>query len=196
MATITTRLATTDDIESAATVVGLDWRNFPQADWLISSELLRARMLAATSAIWVEHALSHGHVTIIDDRAAVAVWFDRAEGPLPLPGDYDGRLDTECGVHADRFRRFDAFAEAHHPVFPHHHLAILAVAPGHPDYLADVLLRQHHAQLDSARLPAVIRAYSPEQVTRYEQHGYRVLERYSPDENSPMLWSMCREPLV
>ena len=196
MAPGTTGLATVADIGPAASVIVLGWSNFPPAEGLIGSEVLCLGMLTTAATMWIEHALSHGHVEIIDDYAAVAVWFDRTHGPVPLPDNSDGRLAVHCGVHTERFRRFEAFAESHHPAFPHHHLALLAVAAGRTHLLADVLLRQHHAQLDGAQLPAVVRAYNIAQVTRYEQHGYRVLARDSMDESGPMLWIMHRSPLV
>jgi GNAT superfamily N-acetyltransferase len=73
-----------------------------------------------------------------------------------------------------RFEIFDAELDRHHPAgTAHHHLALMAVHPGHQRHgLGTALLRAHHATLDQQGIPAYLEAASARTRAWYARHGY------------------------
>jgi GNAT superfamily N-acetyltransferase len=131
-------------------------------------------------------------------RTAAALWLPTGTGlPGPPPG-YDQRLAAVTGPHYDRFAAFDTALERHHPAgTAHHHLALLAVAPGHQGHgTGSMLLRAHHATLDDAAIPAYLEAATVRTRRLYHRHGYTL----RPDApirlpgGGPLMWPMMREP--
>jgi hypothetical protein len=103
----------------------------PPSRWLIPGPAARRAIFPAYFRIYVEHALATGIVHTTPDRTAAALWLPTGTGlPGPPPG-YGQRLAAVTGPHPTRFATFDATLERHHPTgTAHHHLAMLAVAPG------------------------------------------------------------------
>lgn len=158
----------------------------------------RVRRLTANFAIHVEHALRHGHIDWTDDRMGAAVWVHQDPGApeVPEPDDYEARPAASAGPHLPRFQTLDrAFAESH-PHTPHHHLAFLAVHPSRQGHgLGTLLLRHHHAALDSARRPGYLEASSERSRSLYARHGYRDTgEPFTLRPDGPQMWPMWREP--
>lgn len=158
----------------------------------------RIRRLTADFAIHVEHALHHGHIDLTDDRTGVAVWIHQDPGApdVPEPREYAARLAAAAGPHLPRFQTLDDAFAASHPHAPHHHLAFLAVHPSRQgDGLGTLLLRHHHAALDSAALPGYLEASSPRSRALYLRHGYRDLgSPFILQPDGPSMWPMWREP--
>jgi ribosomal protein S18 acetylase RimI-like enzyme len=198
MTAITVRRATGTDIDPAAGVIARAFAVLPQAHWLVDDGAQRGQLLHANMTMWVEHALTYGHVDVAGDFEAVAVWFDREHGPVPLPDNYENRLRADCGTWAERFRALDEVFDAYHPSGPHHHLAMLAVEPQHQRRgLGSALLRHHHAELDAVGLCAFLEASTLGNVGLYEAHGYRRVGRpYELAEDGPLMWPMWRDALV
>ncbi|GLZ40432.1 GNAT family N-acetyltransferase [Actinokineospora sp. NBRC 105648] len=175
-------------------LVATAFQHLPQAAWLIGDAERRLPVMAANFTMLVEHALAHGHVDLVDDRA-VAVWFHREAGvEIPEPPDYDARVDADCGEYADRFRALDKAFEAHHPTRPHHHLALLAVHPkAQRAGLGGELLRHHHSTLDSGGLDAFLEASTPESARLYHRHGYQPHgSPYALPDDGPLMWPLWR----
>lgn len=191
------RRATVSDVPQVAGLIAVAFHDLPQSRWLVGSELLREPMLARNMAMWVGHALIHGHVEVID-RVAAAVWFNLEHDPIPLPPGYERQLDIDCGGYASRFQTFDLTLGKHHPQAPHHHLAMLAVHPEHQRRgLGAALLRHHQDKLDTAGIPAFLEASTPESVGLYNRHGYQPLgEPYRLPEDGPCMWPMWRDPVA
>ncbi|HEY5985539.1 MAG TPA: GNAT family N-acetyltransferase [Streptosporangiaceae bacterium] len=115
-----------------------------------------------------------------------------------------GRLGTawpdalwpECWEH--RFRAFDAALDHHHPAgTPHHHLALMAVSPGHQGQgTGSALLRAHHAILDHLNIPAYLEASAPRNRALYQRHGYalRPGAPFRLPDGGPPMWPMWRAP--
>jgi ribosomal protein S18 acetylase RimI-like enzyme len=165
------------------------------AAWLVSDPAERARTLPRQFAILIEHAFTHGHVDVVADRTAVAVWMHRTGPDFPAPADYDRRLEAACGAHVDRFRTLDDLFDTHHPDGPpHHHLALLAVHPATQGAgLGTALLRHHHRHLDAQHLPAYLEAACPRSAALYNRHGYRQRGTLTlPD--GPGIYPMWRNP--
>ena len=167
------------------------------SQWLVPHSSDPRRWLRANFALHLAQALDHGHIDIIGDIAAAAVWVHYEDGrPIPAPPDYDSRLTQACGPHAPRFRQLDdAFDRRHPRGHPHHHLAFLAVEPKWQGRsLGTALLEHHHRHLDQHQLGAYLEASSVNSMRLYRRTGY---EERSPaidlPDNGPSLWPMWRD---
>ena len=192
------RRATVDDTDTVTSVVTAAWLALPHSTWLVDSNPLRSRIFASNAAMWIEHARIFGQVDIAEDGVvvAVAVWFDRTHRATFIPDDYKSRLSIDCDIYAERFAYLDGFTDGLQPRFPHHHLLVLAITAQGSRGLMSALLRRHHEYLDGVGVASVVRVYSPDQVTFFEQQSYRCIGRHSLGESGPMLWIMHRLPLV
>jgi len=179
-----------------STVAGLIARAFvdlPAARWLVAERHVREQLLRAQFGIWVEHALDVGHVDLLADGSAAAVWFDRTQ-PIPDPPDYDNRLRVVCGRHAGRFAVLDQLFADHQPWFPHHHLMFLAVAPElQGTGRARAVVEPRHRILDAAGITAYLEAATADNTRVYRRFGYTA-ERPFRLPQGPPFWPMVRRP--
>jgi GNAT superfamily N-acetyltransferase len=182
-----------NDIDTAASLIAEAFATLPAARWLVSDSTRRIQVLRDQMAILVEHALFHGHVDLLGDRSAVAVWFDRTR-PVPPPRDYDQRLQAVCGPDTGRFVDLDTVLDAYHPHgWAHHHLALLAVVPAlQRTGRGSALLRHGHAVANHAGLPTYLEASSTGSRDLYLRHGYHVGEPFYLPEQGPPFWPMRR----
>lgn len=186
--------ATHAEAAAAADVIAEAFADLAAAAWLVPKPADRQPILAANMRIWVDHALDHGEVHILDDRSAVAVWFHRDATPLPPPSDYGERLAAACGPYTDRFQILDTLFDAHHPTVPHHHLALLAVTPRRQGTgWGTALLRHHHTRLDAHAIPAYLEASSTGNRDLYTRHGYHTRPPFTLPDGTPF-WPMWRPP--
>jgi GNAT superfamily N-acetyltransferase len=187
--------------ELVAGIVAESFTDIEPAKWLVPDDAAeRTRVLKADFLIMVEHALVHGHVDLLSDFSAAAVWFPHAAvDEMPPPSDYDARLAAACGPHSDRFRKLDELFDASHPHgVEHQHLAFLAVLPAvQGQGLGTVLMNENHRLLDAAGVAGYLEASGPRSRELYLRNGYRDREGapfHLPD--GPPMWPMWREPLV
>lgn len=182
------------DARLAAELVAAAFADLPQVAWLVPDPADRFRIMADNLQIFVEHALEHGEVHLLDDHSGVAVWFDNAGEPAPPPKDYEERLAAACAPYTARFEQLDALFEAHHPERPHHHLALLAVRPGRQGGgRGTALLEHHHARLDEAGLPAYLEASTARSRDLYLRHGYELMgEPFHLGDCATPFWPMWR----
>jgi ribosomal protein S18 acetylase RimI-like enzyme len=193
------RIATAKDATPTAELIADAFFTLDATAWLVPDPRERARVLPADFEIYVEHALTHGEIHLIDDAgelAAAAVWFPQLTGPTPEPDDYDDQLVAACGPHTDRFRTLDQLFDDNHPrSFPHHYLAYLATRPNQQRRgLGSTLLRLHHSRLDRSGIPAFLQASSEHARKLYERHGYECLDDPFDLPNGATFWPMWREP--
>jgi len=186
------------DTDALSHLIADAFVGLPPSRWLITDPAARRAIFPAYFRIYVEHALATGIVHTTPDRTAAALWLPTGTGlPSPPPG-YEQRLAAVTGPWHDRFATFDATLERHHPAgTAHHHLAMLAVAPGHQGHgTGSMLLRAHHATLDDVAIPAFLEAATVRTRRLYQQHGYTL----RPDapirlpDGGPLLWPMWRQP--
>ncbi|MEV0379308.1 GNAT family N-acetyltransferase [Nonomuraea sp. NPDC050643] len=183
------RHATAEDAEQAAELVATAFAGLRSAFYLVPDRRERHKVMTANIRIFVEHAIEHGEVHLIDDGPAVAVWFPHVS-PLPPPRDYDRRLAEATGEWVDRFRALDELSDRHLPAAPYHHLAFLAVHPDRQNQgLGTALLRHHHARLNG--LPAYLEASDPRNRDLYARHGYQGLAPFTLPDGA-MVWPMWR----
>jgi len=187
------RRAGSEDAASVAELIATAFAPLAAVSWLLPEPGVRPRIMTADFLILVEHALKYGHIDVVDEGRAAAVWFDRTV-PVPEPDDYDRRLAEACGPWTDRFRVLDELFEENHPEEPHHHLALLAVDPARQGGgLGTALLRHHHATLDGGDTPAYLEASSPGSRDLYRRHGYELRETFALPDGTEF-WPMWRLP--
>jgi GNAT superfamily N-acetyltransferase len=187
------RRATPGDAAMIAELVATAFAHLAQAAWLVPDVAARPRIMTANFRIFVDHAVEYGHIDLIDEGPAAAVWFPLTDA-LPEPAGYERRLAVACDPWTDRFRVLDSLFEENHPVEPHHHLAFMAVHPGRQgNGLGSALLRHHHASLDATSTPAYLEASSTGSRALYLRHGYASREPFRLPNGTPF-WPMWRAP--
>jgi GNAT superfamily N-acetyltransferase len=186
------------DTDALSYLIAQAFFGLPPSRWLVSDPAARRAIFPAYFRIYVEHAIASGIVHTTADRTAAAVWLPTGTGlPGPPPG-YDQRLATVTGPHYARFAAFDTALERNHPAGnAHHHLALVAVDPGHQGHgTGSMLLRAHHAALDDGGIPAYLEAATVRTRRLYQRHGYTL----RPDapirlpDSGPLMWPMWRQP--
>lgn len=180
-----------DEAPVAAGIIADAFASLDVSVWLVPDDGERRSVVERDMRIWTTHALKHGLISMTVDETAVAVWFPTWE-PLPAPDDYDEQLSDACGPWAGRFRMLDETFDLYHPHGePHHHLAFLAVRPGHQgEGIGTALLHHHHEMYPDVAM--YLEASSRESRTLYLRHGYLDRGRFTLPEDGPPLWSMWR----
>lgn len=189
---------TSQPAEPTGALIATAFTSLDVAAWLVPDPGQRHRILTGQFTMLAAHAADHGRIdTATDPTGAligVAVWFDRT-GPLPEIPDYQARLASLCGPHLPRITALDTAMDAAHPTTPHHHLAFLAVAPGHQRHgIGTALLRAGHDRLDAAGIPAYLEAADEHSRALYARCGYRDLAPLRLPDGGPVMWPMWRTP--
>lgn len=182
-----------DEAPVAAGIIADAFQHLDVSAWLVPDEAQRRPVVERDMLIWTTHALKHGIISLTVDQVGVAVWFPTND-PIPAPDDYDDQLDTACGPWAERFRQLDITFDKHHPHGdPHHHLAFLAVRPGHQgEGVGSALLRHHHQMYPDVAM--YLEASSRTSRALYLRHGYLDRGRFTLPDAGPPLWAMWRPP--
>ncbi|MDP4510782.1 GNAT family N-acetyltransferase [Nonomuraea turcica] len=183
------RRAAEEDAPQVAELIATAFAQLKVVSYLVPDRRERHKILTANFRIFVDHALEHGEIHLIDDAHAAAVWFPHT-APLPAPPDYDRRLAECAGEWVEHFRVLDALFEEHHPAEPHHYLAFLAVHPDRQNQgLGSALLRHHHGRMGG--VAAYLEASSTGSRDLYARHGYQVRDPFALPDGT-MFWPMWR----
>lgn len=190
------RSAEVQDVPAAAQTVARAFAALDASAWLVPDPDRRLVVLSEVFAITLEHALVHGRVDLAfrtpmprvpatgvpavtseaaagPDPVGVAVWFNRTR-PLPPPAQYEQRLWEFARQDYPSFAELNLLFDTHHSDGPHHHLALLAVRPGHQGQgIGARLLRAHHERLDTTGLPSYLEAADEDSARLYQRHGYQ-----------------------
>jgi predicted N-acetyltransferase YhbS len=193
---VTIRVAAAADLAQVTAILAAAFHDGDLAPWLVPSDGARPRIYRRYFTILAEHALTHGHVELIDD-IAVAIWYDLCAQPQADIPDYDRRLTKAVGRrYLPRFVALDMAMHDHHTALPHHYLGHLAV---HPDQQGQgyggLLLRHRLGKLDAAGMPSYLEATGTRNATLYRRYGYTSQPPYAVDgDPSPLLYPMWRDP--
>ena len=182
------------DATAVAELAAQAFESLAVAHWLVPDPAARREVLTAYVDILVQHALALGHIDMVEDRSAAAVWWPRGAEPIALGPVYERRLRVACGLWSDRFRALDAQTAQRKPQAHHHHLALIAVAPERQATgLGNALLSYHHAFLDRHRVPAFLAAGSVRGRDMCRRRGYRAAPQFNLPDGPPQ-WPMWRRP--
>ena len=194
------RRARAGDVTGTSALIAAAFHELDVSAWLVPDPGERIQALTGDFRIFVEHALTHGAIHLLEDDAgelsAAAVWFPQVTGPTPPPADYDARLVAACGPATPRFQVLDQrFEETHPDTFPHHFLALCATRPGLQGRgLGTVLLDYHHRHLDHLGTPAFLHASCARSRDLYLRLGYECVGNPFRLPDGPPMWPMWRDP--
>ena len=179
--------ATPDNVPAIATLAAYANRDMPTMRWLVPDQEDRADVLRRWYAIIVEHALSHGHVDVLADRSAAAIWLDHTQS-LPGPVDYQRRLTAACGPYTDVAELLQAVFVRHRPHRMHLRLTVLAA--DEPAQGA-ALLQHRNQRLDRAGAAAYAHADTEAHLEMLIEAGYRTRSPFRLPAG-PMVWPVLR----
>lgn len=187
------RLATAADVPALADTLALAFADDPIWGPVLRRADGSTDHLAAFWTPFVEGALRHDTVWLVDDGAAVAVWIP--PGGTEMSDEQFARVQAVVDEHLDAAQR-DAFAglmerfDANHPhPAPHYYLSLLATHPSRRgEGLAQQMLAANLAVFAADGFAAYLESTNPDNNRRYERAGFRIVGGFvSPlDERSPI----------
>ena len=184
------------DTDALSQVIADALHDLAPSKWIISDPAVRREIFPGYFRIHVHQALAQGVVHTTPGRTAAALWLPAGSRPPAPDPEYMIRLAAAVSPWTDRFHLFEKALERHHPAgAPHHHLAILAVAPGRQSRgTGTALLRAHHASLDAAGMPAYLEASDLRTRRLYLAHGYEDHGLPIHLAHGPLMYPMWRNP--
>jgi GNAT superfamily N-acetyltransferase len=160
--------------------------------WLVADPAERARVFRDWLLPHVEHAFTYGHVDVLQDRSAAAIWFD---SHAPQPPNLEARRLAACGRWVEYFVYLEGQMDRHHPHEPHDYLAFIATRTGlQGKGRGSILLQTRLDQLDAEGRPAYLEAASDRLVGVYEKFGFTQRDPFYLSADGPALYPMWREP--
>ncbi len=131
-----------------------------------------------------------------------AIWLPfEAAGPMSLRDElraFPTLLFATGLARLGRLMAVRADMDAHHPMDrPHAYLWFLGVAraaQGHG--VGSRLLKVATDRLDAEGRAAYLETQTERNLDLYRRHGFEVISEHRPRADSPMLWSMWRDPAV
>lgn len=187
------RLATDADVPAVAETLALAFADDPIWGPILQRADGSTDHLAAFWAPFVEGALRHDTVWLVDDGAAVAVWIP--PGGDEMSDEQFARVQAVVDRYLDEAQRA-AFAEiierfdANHPHHaPHFYLSLLATHPSRRgEGIAQRMLAANVASFAEDGFAAYLESTNPDNNRRYERAGFEIVGGFvSPlDERSPI----------
>jgi len=198
------RTARPDDVDAITTTIALAFRDDPV--WgpaLVAADGGTAHLLPFWR-YFVEGAVGHGTVSILDgpagEVATVAVW-------VP-PGVDELTAEQESGVDAlmaatltpERYAAYQQlwtlFEDAHPHEPAHMYLTLLATHPDHRGRgIGQRLLAEDLARFDAEGLPAYLESTNPANDHRYARAGFRPVGGFRSVIDGAAVTTMWRDPV-
>lgn len=146
----------------------------PVERWLFPEPLAYLTHFPTFAAAFSGEAFARRTVWMLEEFAAVAVWFPPGVEPAAeaIVAVLSASVSPE--QHADTFAVLEQM-DAAHPSFPHWYLPWLGVdAPRRATGLGGQLLKRCLAVVDDDHLPAYLETPSPRTIPFYQHHGFEV----------------------
>lgn len=187
------------DVQPVARVLAQAFYDDPHFRWIVRDDAKRMQRLergfaAFASRIWLPHGESYAHERV----AGAALWMPPNTWHLSVVAQLRLMPATIGALRGDALRLLRAltFIERKHPRTPAHwYLPIIGVAPAWQGRgYGAALLRPALERCDADASPAYLEASTLRNVTLYERHGFKVLEKCHYASDGPPLWRMWREP--
>jgi ribosomal protein S18 acetylase RimI-like enzyme len=196
LATDTVRIATLDDLDLVADILGDAFTADPTISWLVADPARRRPMLtgffrAGLETLWLRHRF----VPMTDDGAAAAMWLppDGLEATDEELAQVMPAWEAAIGPEFAAFMGFMAAMEEGHPHEPHYYLMAIGTRPGLQSRgLGSKLLRAALDRCDAEGMPAYLEATTTRSQALYERHGFVT---FAPLvlPGGPTLYRMWRE---
>ena len=172
-------------------------------DWFFRADGKRPEAYQRFFKLIVKLAASQGGR--IERPAAgggAAIWLPfEAVGPMSLRDELRAFPTLLFATGLSRLGRLMAVRadmDAHHPMDRRHaylwFLGVSREAQGHG--VGSRLLKVAADRLDGEALPAYLETQTERNLHLYRRHGFEVISEHRPRPDSPMLWSMWRDPIV
>jgi GNAT superfamily N-acetyltransferase len=160
--TVSPRRATSADIDTVITIIGLAFRDDP-----IWSRALHSLNDAQRRPFWqlfAEGAVPHQWTWLLDNGSAAALWIPPGETEMtPEQEERMSELASGLGAEADSFRELGRRFDAAHPrAEPHYYLSLLGTHPDHRGKgLGMRLLAANLAMIDEEHSAAYLESSNP-----------------------------------
>lgn len=190
------RVATSRDFDAAlATLVAAFADDPVWGGWAFPDRSKATTQRRELFAIWLREAQPLGSVRVVEDCAAVALWY-----PPGSAGDSDAyraelqAFASQLGSHAERFVRGSEMFAGTQPEGRFWYLALLAVRPSEWGRgLGMGLLRSCLGSAEFQAVPAYLESTNPANTPRYQKLGFEEVGSFRlPD--GPAVTRMWRQP--
>jgi ribosomal protein S18 acetylase RimI-like enzyme len=187
------------DIAAVAAMLSRAFEGNPGMGWAFPDPRTRPGRLERNFATLLRHVWQPaGECLTTVGRDGAALWMPPSTWHISIPTQMRLLPRLTAAVRGDivPVLRWSSIAERKHPRDPHWYLAVLGVDPslqglGFGSHLMAPVLER----CDREGLPAYLETDTERNVTLYERHGFRVMERFNlPGRTEPPIWLMWREP--
>ena len=192
------RVATDADVAAAASTIARAFEHDPVWGVALARADGSTAHLEPFWRLFVEGAMRHSTVFVVDDAAAVAVWIppEATELSPEQQSSLEGIVAANLGAESqlamlELWERFDA----NHPHdTPHAYLSLLATHPDHRGQgIGMSLLAESLDHFAALGLPAYLESTNPANNARYARAGFVTVGGFtSPLDNAPIA-TMWRE---
>ncbi|MFI6687129.1 GNAT family N-acetyltransferase [Streptomyces sp. NPDC050485] len=190
------RRAGPDDRAAVVRLLDEAFQHDPVSSWVLPDEARRREVHHLLMAAFLELALTEGHVDIMEDGSAAALWLDVPADPED--GDDDGPAQLRALVDPDneRVEQIAHLTAAAHPHGrAHAYLMLIAVTPDRQGGgLGAALIAPVLKECDRAGRPAYLEASSERSPRLYERLGFAPLGEPLRLPDGPLMYPMWREP--
>jgi GNAT superfamily N-acetyltransferase len=191
--TVSPRRATSADIDTVITIIGLAFRDDP-----IWSRALHSLNDAQRRPFWqlfAEGAVPHQWTWLLDNGSAAALWIPPGETEMtPEQEERMSELASGLGAEADSFRELGRRFDAAHPrAEPHYYLSLLGTHPDHRGKgLGMRLLAANLAMIDEEHSAAYLESSNPANNRRYASVGFERVGEFAYPGDGPVVTTMWR----
>ena len=200
MTLVESRPMVADDVDRAATVLGVAFGDYPWTRWVIDHRDHVGRVTALQRLFMVHFALPYGNacVTTVDGVIeSMASWIDTAVTPASTPPDeLAAQFAALEGDRHDASLAADAEYHGWRPAERHLYLATMGTSPARQRMGLGARTLQAGLDLaDRARLAACLETSSQSNVNFYSALGFEITRHWLiADGDGPDLWLMQRAP--
>jgi GNAT superfamily N-acetyltransferase len=191
--TVSPRRATSADIDTLITIIGLAFKDDP-----IWSRALHSLNDAQRRPFWqlfAEGAVPHQWTWLLDNGSAAALWIPPGETEMtPEQEERMSELASGLGAEADNFRELGRRFDAAHPrAEPHYYLSLLGTHPDHRGKgLGMRLLAANLAMIDEEHSAAYLESSNPANNRRYTSVGFERVGEFAYPGDGPVVTTMWR----
>ena len=199
------RTARSDDVDAVTTTIALAFRDDPV--WgpaLVSADGGTGHLLPFWR-FFVEGAVGHGTVSLVDgpdgEAATVAVWLPPGADELTPEQERDLDALLVATLSPERYAAYEQlyslFDDAHPEEPTHMYLSLLATHPDHRGQgIGQRLLAEDLARFDADGLPAYLESTNPANDHRYARAGFRPVGRFRSVIDGAPVTTMWRDPAI
>lgn len=193
------RRAEAADQSSVVQILVSAFHTDPTWAWAFPDPQARAAQHARLWTLFVQGAQRYPWVWLAAGNTATSVWIPPSGTELSekQEAELEALLVELLGADASRVLHLvELFEQVHPRDEPHFYLTLLGTHADHRGHGYGLgLLGENLRRIDDLGLPAYLEASNPGNVALYERYGFRVLTRFSPPPDGPVVTTMWRPPV-